>query len=183
VNFQAVDQANGKNVTIWATLTEHLGVTQKDGKLKLKCKLKDDDGVLHSVHVHKGNGELPSVEHLNQRMEFNLSTFQGKYDNKPYTGYSGFWSHGATKGSQSTPQKPPQPAQRPNAPKQGSNDVEIRKSVVCAYLCTGTKPLVENIEYWIKYIKTGIDASLPQGVNPKYEGDDWPAQDSDVPSW
>jgi len=161
MNFQAVDQANGKNVTIWATMTEHLGVTQKDGKLKLKCKLTDDNGILHNVHIHKGNGELPDVNNLGQRMEFNLSKFQSTYDNKPYTGYSGFWSHGATKGSQSTPQSPQTNAQATNAPRKGSNDIEIRKWVTCAFLTWEKTPLVEDIEYWIEYIKTGVDASLP----------------------
>ena len=185
MNFQAVDSANGNNIKIWATMTEHLGVTQKDGKLKLKCKLRDDDGVTHNAHIHKGKGELPGVEHLNQRMEFNLSTFQGTYQDAIYTGYSGFWSHGTT-APQSAQQASPQPAQRTNAPQTGSIDVELRKSVVCAYIAAGAagaQMLVEEIEYWMEYIKTGIDKSLPDNrpMENQPEGEQRPAQDQEIP--
>lgn len=125
MNFQAVDQANGKNVAMWATLStwEGLAFTQNQAKY-LSCKLRDDAGIEHKCRIYEGKGSLPGQEHLNQRMEFNIGSYQGTYNNQPYTGYSGFWSHGATtsapQGSQQTPSQPAQPmnTQQP-APQQG----------------------------------------------------------------
>jgi len=182
MNFQAVEQANGKNVTIWATMASWEGIAFSTNQAKyLSCKLTDDNGIEHKCRIYEGKGTLPGQEYLEKRMEFSLKCYQGNYQGKPYTGYSGFWSHGATKGSQNTPQAPQNAPQSTNAPKRGNNDVEIRKWVTCALLTWEKTPLVEDIEYWIKYIKTGVDASLPQNVNPKYEGDNRQAQDGDVP--
>jgi len=193
MSFQAVDQANGNNIKIWATMTEHLGVTQKDGKFKLKCKLQDDDGVTHNAHIHKGNGELPSVEHLNQRMEFNLRTFQGIRQGQPYTGYSGFWSHGATNTSQNTQQAPSQPAQPTNpqqpTPQGMSQQDAASFAINAAARIFGEAPkempankaanlliqIAEPIKEWI--------LGKPQyKANPDYVGDDPPKpKDDDIP--
>lgn len=136
MNFQEIDSANGNNVAIWATMTEHLGVTQKDGKLKLKCKLKDDNGITHNVHIHKGNGELPGTEHLEKRMEFNLNTFQGNYQGQPYTGYSGFWNDSAQVTPQNAQQAPSQAAQSTNyqlpAPQQGMSQQDAASFAINA---------------------------------------------------
>lgn len=171
MNFQAVDQANGKNVTIWATLTTWEGIAFTPNQAKyLACKLVDDNGVEHKCRIYEGKGTLPGQENLNKKLQFILSSYKGSTQKgQPYTGYSGFWSHGATTNTpQSSPQVPPQPAQATNPPRQGNNDVEIRKCLVCAYLINlerGESPLIEDIEYWMKYIKTGVDASLPGSVN------------------
>lgn len=181
MNFQAVDQANGKNVTIWATLSTWDGIAFTPNQAKyLSCKLIDDNGVEHKCRIYEGKGTLPGQEHLNQRMEFNISSYQGNYKGQPYTGYSGFWTHGATKTSQDSQQALSQPAGATKAPQQGNNDIEIRKSVVCAYLASGKRPLAEDVEYWMRFIGTGIDASLPDNVNPE-NTDERTAQDSDVP--
>ena len=183
MNFNAVDQANGKNVTMWATLTTWDGIAFSTNQAKyLTCKLSDENGVEHKCRIYEGKGSCPGQEHLNKRMEFSLSSYQGNYNGQPYTGYSGFWSHGATKGSQDSPQSSLQSTQATNPPQTGDNDVGIRTALVCAYLCTDSKPLVEDIEYWMDYIKTGKDASLP-GNKPNQQEDDRPAQDKDVPQW
>ena len=182
MNFQAVNQANGKNVAIWATLTtwEGLAFTTNQAKY-LSCKLVDDNGVEHKCRIYEGKGALPGQENLNKRLQFNLSSYKGTTQTgQSYTGYSGFWSHGATsRTSQDSPQSPQNDPGATNSPRQGNNDVEIRKCVVCAYISNGTSPLVEDIEYWMEYIKTGIDASLPNNRTSENRQ----AQDEDIPSW
>lgn len=166
MNFNAVDQANGKNIKIWATLFVWEGISFTTNQAKyLSCKLRDDDGVEHKCRIYEGKGSLPGSEHLEERMEFSIGSYQGTYQGSQYTGYSGFWSHGATtsapQDSPSTPQNAPQST---NAPQTGNN-IEIRKSVVCAYIAAGAagaQMLVEEIEYWMEYIKTGVDKSLPE---------------------
>lgn len=181
MNFQAVDQEAGKNVTMWATLSTWDGISFSTNNAKLlTCKLVDDNGVEHKCRIYEGKGSLPGQEHLNKRIEFSISSYQGTYQGNPYTGYSGFWSHGAVKTSQDTCQSPPQPAGATKAPQQVNNDVEIRKCVVCAYLASGNRPLAEDVEYWMRFIGTGIDASLPQNVNPE-NTNERAAQDNDVP--
>ena len=206
MNFQAIDQANGNNVTIWATMTEHLGVTQKDGKLKLKCKLKDDNGVTHNAHIHKGNGELPGTEHLEKRMEFSLSTFQGTYNGQPYTGYSGFWSHGAaTSAPQNTQQAPSPPAQGTNyhqpAPQvriepdwDAIAEGKVRHGILCAMLQGGISVDYSEVLRHTVFVMTGIDPdSVPSPdssiqepkyqANPNWIGDspEPPPDDSQIP--
>lgn len=194
-NFNSVDQANGNNVAIWATMTEHLGVTQKDGKLKLKCKLKDDNGVTHNVHIHKGNGELPGTEHLEKRMEFNLNTFQGNYKGQPYTGYSGFWSHGATASASQNQQQGTQPPAQPTnykqpAPQGMSQQDAASFAINAAAKIFGEAPrempaneaaklliqIAEPIKKWI------LNEPLQYQANPDYVGDDPPKpKDDDIP--
>jgi hypothetical protein len=83
--------------------------------------------------------------------------------------------------SQDTPQSSPQAAQATNASQSAPQDVEIRKCVTCAFLAIGTRPLIENIEYWMKYIETGIDASLPENKSVENQPEDRRATDEDVP--
>ncbi len=183
MNFQAVDQANGENVTMWATMTSWEGIAFTPNQAKyLMCKLTDDNGVDHKCRIYEGKGALPGQEHLNKRMEFSIGSYQGNYKGNPYTGYSGFWSHGAVNKPQDSPQSPQSPAQPTNPPQQGNNDVDIRKCIVCAHIAANIKPLVENIEYWMEYIKTGIDASLPENKPTENQSEERrPAGDEDVP--
>ena len=117
MNFQAVEQANGNKVTIFGTFTEIGGVQYtSQQKAKAICKVRDTTGVEHKVHIYQGTGQLPAPENLNQRHQFTLSTFQGTYENNPYTGYSGFWNNKA-RVNQNTPQNSPQspkPQQQPD---------------------------------------------------------------------
>ena len=184
MNFQAIDQADGKNVAIWATLTSWEGIAFTPNQAKyLSCKLKDDNNIEHKCRIYEGKGTLPGQEHLNNRMQFSVGSYQGNYKGQPYTGYSGFWSHGATASApQNQQQAPSQAPQSTNPQQQGNNDndVGIRTGLVCAYISNGTKPLAEDIEYWMEYCKTGKDASLPGNVNTEHT-DGRPATDSDVP--
>jgi len=187
MNFQAVDQANGNNIKIWATLSTWDGIAFTPNQAKyLSCKLVDDNGVGHKCRIYEGKGSLPEQEHLEKRMQFLLSCYQGKTEQgQPYTGYSGFWSHGATKGSQNSQQGIQPPAQATKAPQTGDTDIEIRKSVVCAYIAAGAagaQMLVEEIEYWMEYIKTGVDATLPDNRPTENQPEDQrQAKDDDIP--
>lgn len=120
MNFHAVDANNGNLVDMFGTFMVIGGVQYTPNqKAKAICKIADDNGVSHNVHIHQGNGELPTTSCLQQRHAFSISTFQGNYQNKPYTGYSGFWNNKA-KVQQQAPSQPPQgpqqAAQVPQAP-------------------------------------------------------------------
>jgi len=88
---------------------------------------------------------------------------------------------------QNTPQDTPPASQ--NAPQStkaldvGDNDVEIRKSVVCAYIAARHRPEIKEVEHWMKYIQSGIDPDAAQyKANPNYVGDDPPPTgDGDIP--
>ena len=185
MNFQAVDQANGENVMMWATLDtwDSIAFTPNQAKY-LACKLIDDDGVGYKCRIYEGKGSLPGKENEKQRLEFNLSCYKGTTSKgRSYTGYSGFWSHGATTsapqgGFQASQNHP----QSPKAPQMGKYDVGIRRSIVCAYLASGSRPLAEDVEYWIEYIKTGVDASLPDNRPTENQPEDRrKATNEDVP--
>ncbi len=184
MNFQAIDQAAGKNVTMWATMDtwDSIAFTPNQAKY-LSCKLTDDDGVGHSCRIYEGKGTLPEKDNEKQRLEFLLSCYHGTTSKgQPYTGYSGFWSHGAVQGSQQPAQATNYQQPAPQGKKELGWDVELRARLVCAYLSNGTKPLTEDIEYWMKYIKTGIDASLPGNRPIENQSEDRrPATDEDVP--
>lgn len=184
MNFQAVKQANGNNVTMFGTFNEVGGVSLTQNQKEVcKCQIIDDNSEKHLVRLY---GTMPGPAVLNTRHQFTLSTYSGKtQQGQLYTGYSGFWNNKAQTAPQNAQQGTQQPAQSTNPPQPDNWDVVLRTRVVCAYIASGKKPLVEDIEYWMKYCKTGIDASLPQNVNPKYAGgepeDDRPAKDGDVP--
>lgn len=106
-----------------------------------------------------------------------------EYQNKRYLDYCDIKTDTNTYQAPQNPQQAPsQPAQSTNPPQQGNNDVGIRTGLVCAYISSGKKPLAEDIEYWMKYCKTGIDASLPgnRPMGKQPEGDK-PVEDSDIP--
>ena len=192
MNFQAIDQASGKNVKIWATLFvwESIAFTPNQAKY-LSCKLRDDDGVEHKCRIYEGKGSLPGQENLNKRLEFSLSCYQGTtQQNQPYTGYSGFWSHGATTSApQNTQQAPSQPAQATNYQPPAQIQVKkepdwdaiaeekVRCNVLCAMLQGGiTVDYPEVLEH-TAFIMSGIDTrKIPepdQSIqnNPDYVGD------------
>jgi len=165
MNFQTVEANNGNLVDMFGTFMEIGGVQYtQNQKPKAICKIADDNGVSHKVHLHQGNGELPQPAQLQQRHSFSISTFQGNYQGKPYTGYSGFWNNQA-KVNQRSQQTPPQP---PQAPQQTAQDTKakepdwdaiaegkVRHGLVCAYIQGGVEPLIDNLEKWKTYIMTG----------------------------
>ncbi len=142
-NFSVVKQANGNNITLFATFNEVGGVAlTQNQKQVCKCQITDDNGEKHLVRLY---GTMPTPALLNMRQEFSLSSYQGKnQQGQPYTGFSGFWndramvnqvpanappaphyqppgavappSSQAAPAPYNAPQAPPQPAQQPNVP-------------------------------------------------------------------
>lgn len=137
MNFQQVEQGNGKLVQMFGVFTEIGGLQYTpQQKAKAICKIRDDTGVEHKVHIYQGRGQLPSPEQFNQRCQFNLSTFQGTYEGKPYTGYSGFWQQDQ---QQSLPPKkaqqpPQQAAQQPNG-HQNDRNTSIERQAAFKAAC------------------------------------------------
>ncbi len=119
MNFAQVEQGNGNKVQMFGILTE-IGGLQYTPKQAAKavCKIRDDAGVEHKVHIYQGTGQLPTPQQFNQRCQFTLSTFQGNYQGKLYTGYSGFWNASAQTGQQPTPQGQNVPPQAPQTPQE-----------------------------------------------------------------
>lgn len=114
MNFQAVEQANGNSVTMFGVFTEVGGVSYtQNQKAKSVCKITDDMGISHRVHIYQGKGQLPTPQQAGQRWQFNLSTFQGTSPGGSYTGYSGFWISSAqvNQPQQNAPQNIPQGGQ------------------------------------------------------------------------
>ena len=211
MNFQSVEQADGKNVAMWATLTSWDGIAFTTNQAKyLTCKLIDDNGIEHKCRIYEGKGALPGQENLNKRLEFNLSCYQGSYQGSPYTGYSGFWSHGAAQTSQGSPQRPQQARQGTNAPQPDWDAKDLRMArmnaltnstkLICLmaevgkdiYLTTKDKVGLVNLitqtaEIVVHYIYNGLTKKQapeqPQyQANPDYVGDNPPPPvDEEVP--
>jgi len=169
MNFQIVDQNNGNMVDMFGTFMEIGGVFYTENqKAKAICKIADDNGVIHKVHLHKGNGDLPGVSFLQQRHAFSISTFQGNYQGLPYKGYSGFWKS-KNKVNQQPQSIPPQPTQAPQQtagpPKNNKQpdwdaiaEGKVRHGLVCAYIQSPrefTMATLGEIEDWKTYIMTG----------------------------
>lgn len=193
MNFQTVEQAGGEQVSMSGTFVE-IGGTQftVNQKAKAICKIRDTVGASHNVHIYKGKGELPTQLNLGLIYQFNLSTFQGSYQNKPYTGYSGFWNDPAQAGQntpQPTPQRLQQPAQPTTPPQRQSNvpawqalDRElVQKDVICALLASRKRPEPNEVKVWVDYIMDGIhpDSKPQYQANPNYVGDNPPRKDED----
>ncbi len=174
MNFQTVEQANGNKVSMLGTLTEVGGVTfTTNQKEKCLCKIRDDVGVLHNVHIHKGNGQLPMPAQLNQRLAFTLSTFQGSHDNKPYTGYSGFWNDKASVAQPSQP-APQQALPQPHQSKKSEPDWDaialgkVRHGVVCAAIQSGQIKVANEMQCdeWVQYIILGRNKAPQEKPEP-----------------
>lgn len=128
-NFSAVEAGQGNKINMFGTFVEIGGVQYTlQQKAKSICKIADDNGVSHNVHIYQGTGQLPQPAQLQQRHSFSLSTFQGNYQNKPYTGYSGFWQDDAQV-RQPQPQQgqtaPPQTQQGTQQARQRTNDDDM----------------------------------------------------------
>ena len=167
MNFQAVEQANGNRIIMCGVFVEIGGLQwTPQQKAKAICKIRDDTGATHNVHIYKGKGELPGPAQANQKHQFSLSTFQGTSQRGPYTGYSGFWQQpqGQQQTSQNAQQGPQNAPQPVNGLQETYNTLEeqsIRQSVVCAYIPNG-EPDIQTVKYWVEYIKTGKAPLPPQ---------------------
>lgn len=179
MNFAQVKQANGNNVTMFATFVEvgGVGLTQNQ-KQVCKCQLIDDNREQHLVRLY---GTMPTPALLNMRQQFSLSSYQGTNQRgQPYTGFSGFWNDRAMVGQvpsnvPQAPQAPQMPPQRPNvpvqAPRQGMKmpdtyaypvtpetaDRMARAVCIEALLKDGQKPVYSYVTELVDYIRTGID--------------------------
>lgn len=70
----------------------------------------------------------------------------------------------------------------PQGEKEPGWGIVLRTRVVCAYIASGKEPLAEDVEYWMEYIKTGIDASLPGNKPTENQSEERrPATDGDIP--
>jgi len=189
MNFQQVQQANGQNVIIFGTIVEFKGqgVNPKSNKPYMKVSVLDDTGVKKNVTLR---GALPTMNMINQRVQFNLRSYQGTYQGQPYTGYSGFWYNRATV-NQGQPQMPPQAAQAApqqptytpvpqttpqstyTPPKKRDYDKEnrgkCRFGFYQAMLSSGVKPadIISNlmtlsaVEKLVRFSMEGIDKDKP----------------------
>ena len=118
MNFQAVLQASGNNVTMLGTFDEIGGITlTQNQKQVCKCKIIDDNREKHTVNIY---GTMPLPTLLNMRAQFSLSSFKGQtQQGQPYTGYSGFWQDRVNVNQQQ--QAPPQAPQGVQQAAQGTN--------------------------------------------------------------
>lgn len=162
MNFQAVRQANGQNVTLSAVVGQ-VGPTTfiPSGTPKQECFFTDANDEGQKVTIWQGNGQPLPVEKVGLTLSLTIS-YKAKYKR-----FGGFWNSNAKVAPltqdpppQQAQQLPPQAAQPSNAPPQGGNAVSIRKSVVCAYLMGGKEPELGRVVYWGDYIATG-NAPLP----------------------
>lgn len=105
-----------------------------------------------------------------------LCIWRVKYDAN--TGYfQAYFKSTVAKQLQDSSQSPQNEPESTNS----HNDVVIRTRVVCAYLAGGSRPLIEDVEYWKKYCETGIDASLPGNRPMENKPEDRRASDEDIP--
>ena len=209
MNFQQVKQANGNNITLFATFNEVGGVSlTQNQKQVCKCRLIDDNGEKHLVRLY---GTMPTPALLNMRQEFSLSSYQGEnQQGQPYTGYSGFWNDramvnqvpaNAPPAPYNTPQRPQPAPQRPNVPQpapQGMNMPDTyaypvtpetarrmaRVALMVAMLRNGQSPLLSYVTELVEYSMTGIEPNTqPQyQANPDHVGDNpLPPVDDDIP--
>lgn len=210
MNFQQVKQANGNNITLFATFNEISGVSlTQNQKQVCKCRIIDDNGEKHLVRLY---GTMPTPALLNMRQEFSLSSYQGKnQQGQPYTGYSGFWNDraivnqvpsNAPPAPHTMPQTPQYRPQQPNVPQQGMNMPDTyaypvtpetarrmaRVALMVAMLRNGESPLYSYVTELVEFSMTGIEPNIIPNPdpsitnNPDYVGDDPPPSgDGDIP--
>lgn len=194
MNFQSVEAGQGNKVNMFGTFVEIGGVQYTpQQKAKAICKIADDTGVSHNVHIYQGTGQLPQPVNLQQRHSFSLSVFQGTSQRGAYTGYSGFWQDKVQVNQQSTPPQPPQAPSQLAEPPKCDDMVRIRSDALgyAKDLVVADKIPHANLENvaveFTAFIQTG-KWSFGQAKWPKQSGIDGPqdidgppATDSDVP--
>ena len=170
MNFQAVEQANGNDVTLNAVATSlgNTEYTKQKGTPFMKCKLTDANGRTEDVTIWQGKGHPIPGSMQGTTLSFNLSC----KINGQYTNYGGFWNASAQvaplppqpqQGPRQAAGQPQQPARQP----QGNDRAEgmVRHGVVCAYISAGVEPEVQTVNYWTQFIMTG-QAPPPPGQQP-----------------
>lgn len=192
MNFQAVEQANGNDVTINAIATA-LGATEytkQKGTPFMKCKLTDANGRTENVTIWQGKGHPIPGSMQGQTLSFNLNCkVSGQYTN-----YGGFWNASAQVApiqAQATPQPQQgqqQPTQRPNAPQPRDYDAEnrgkIRTQFVKAAIISGQivigPNLTEDMNYWTEYAMTG---QVPLPPAREQLGEHYDQTSQEPPPW
>lgn len=197
MNFIAVKQANGQNVTMFGTFNEIGGVSlNQNQKQVCKCQITDDVGEKHLVRLYNQNMPTPAL--LNMRQQFTLSSYQGQTQKgQPYTGYSGFWDDraqvnqvpaNAPPAPHTMPQSPQQPAQTTNVRQPAPQGMKLpdtyaypvtpetarrmaRTAFITAILQNGQKPLYTYVTELVEYSYTGkepmANADEPQANEPE----------------
>ena len=205
MNFEIVRQNNGNLVAMFARV-EEIGLTKqtKTGKLCQSAKLADDTGESHNLTIHQGNGSLLDVNSFNQRLAFNIQTYQGQQG----LSYSGYWNN-KTAVRQSAPPHPQQAPQRaPQLPKSTQPSqfdhekatrlsIERQTSIKAAcerfagYMELTDEAVIEFAKKIAYFIATGFSIDDKQRIDQKEQEiaseiseqtiDDPPVQDSDIP--
>lgn len=135
MNFQAIRQIKGQKdaknfpakLDMFGTFNEIGGTYFNMNQKPLSdCKITDDTGEKHNVKLY---GDAPPTNLLGTRCSFSLSAYDGTYQGKSYTGYSGFWNDRVPQQPQQAPQNTQQgqqqPAQGANAPQGAVTDAQI----------------------------------------------------------
>ena len=202
MNFQAVKEANGQNVTMFGTFNEIGGVTltQKNQKQVCKCQITDDNGEKHLIRIYNQN--MPTTALLNMRQQFTLSSYQGQnQQGQPYTGFSGFWDDramvdqvvppNAPQAPHTIPQTPPQqPNVPPQAPRQDMKTPDTyaypvtpetarrmaRTAFIAAMLQNKQTPLYSYVTELVEYSYTGIEPSKAPDLDPSIQNSPVKAQ-------
>ena len=161
MNFQAVQQANGQTVSMQGRIIELSGLSYNSNQKQMKkCKVTDTAGVSHKVTIYGNN--MPEEFALNQVSDFILSSYQGTYQGKQYTGYSGFWNGVSQNQQQQQPPHQAPPGFQQAAAKMGKKEPDwdaiaegkVRHGIVCAaiqakqVLCT----CEADVNKWTDYV-------------------------------
>ncbi|KKL07420.1 hypothetical protein LCGC14_2586160, partial [marine sediment metagenome] len=89
MNFNAVRQANGANLTISAIANRIDGTTFiPSGTAKQDCKFTDASGEQQSITIWQGNGQPVPENRVGQTLSINISC-KAKGNR---TNYGGFWN-------------------------------------------------------------------------------------------
>jgi len=171
MNFQTVRNNKGQMDGDFPAKTEMIGTFTEIGPAKLsgnnkpccKCKITDDTNEAHNVTLY---GDAPPANLLGGQGLFNLSAYDGNYQGKPYTGYSGFWERVLTRPQR--PQTPPQGIKPPPGIDVQSQIIEMAQRFLMA---------VETLVY----PSSTARPTQPSGKNPDYVGDEPAPSDDDIP--
>ena len=186
MNWQTVEQANGQNAQMNGTITEFCGegINEKSGKPWKKVKVTDGNKI-HNVTLR--GDTLPGPDALDKPSSFTLATYQGTYQNKQYTGYSGFWN-GLAQG-QPAPQGFSQSAQKLGNKKQEPDwdkiaEGKVRCNVVCSGIQSGQLECKTPaaVDYWTDFVMRHEEIQPESPDGPDYLPEDT-TDYSQEPDW
>ena len=172
MNFNAVRQANGANLTMSVIANVIDGTSFiPSGTPKQNCKFTDANGEQQSVTIWQGNGEPLPEDKVGQTLSINISCkTKGNRTN-----YGGFWNATAQVAplTQTISPDPPQAAQNVTGTAKassGDRNTSIERQCAwksaCAFCAaTGTESIVEIAKIGIHFIETGEDLNAPDPVS------------------